>query len=198
MIPFSDGDDEIGDRLRDANKGAMTLGHTPGRRPHYVRVLAPLTVLSVGSATIVGVLLFAIGTFMIQSQPRNADITLSAVREGRLLNVAGKASLPDGARLTVVAYDDAAFTQDGSGAPHSSRLALVHDGSYEIDVDVAALTSGDLFVVVTFVVGSSQPREVTELFGPRGEDLVGPQVHEDTDGRRSLQVATFVKGSTSR
>ena len=124
-----------------------------------------------------------------RSEPANAVITIEVQVDGEVLTVGGTTDLPDGTILKVTAADVRIESYHGTDS-----LVNVAGGRYQASLGISGWRPGQILVGAGFAPGyPGQPPEVVTRFGAMGEQLTGPQVHQDWDrGDRSLDAWTNV------
>lgn len=117
-----------------------------------------------------------------------AYVTISATPLNEAIVVAGETDPPDGALLSVGAImPDSVDPFLPGGGP---RTVTVESGRYEASFDAQNWPAGRIHLSVGLSVWEDQPQVVVDRFGPAGERLQGPRVHQDSDGSRILTAST--------
>jgi hypothetical protein len=123
-------------------------------------------------------------------QGESVTLTLNTVLDTNVLSIQGRTNLPNRAillyKVSHVAPDP--VTIDGT-------LAVL-DGQYATQVDISSLPPGTVEVWVAFqtIFGNSesQPEEIIERYGERGEYLYGENVTEES-GLKRVEVRQTVE-----
>lgn len=118
-------------------------------------------------------------------------LTVTAETVGDMVEVSGRATVPDGA---LIAYEVRHLEQFDHW---EEGQFTVTDESYSGQIDVADFPAGEVEVWVAFqtILGTTveQPPEVIELYGEMGEHLTGPNVEEVGELRRVVNTATVLR-----
>jgi hypothetical protein len=139
----------------------------------------PLTIaLALLAAAITGYGLLAFGPLDFPWQRASATMHLEATVDGDTVRVNGATDLPDGALIDYWLWRDDAINEGPTGATE------VDNGEFLFEHDVSGLRRGVWEIQASFstVWGSTQPKNVTDIFGSEGEHLAGPQVDVDSPG----------------
>lgn len=134
-------------------------------------------------------------------QPDPVDITLTATLSGTQVSLEGTATVPDGARLL---YDmrhpsltDPTVCQTAGRSCYAVGTALVEEGRWSASVDVAAWPPGEVNVSASFqmvlrVEGEEQSSEIVDLYGEKGERIIGEMVVEGVEETFAIARTTIV------
>lgn len=123
-------------------------------------------------------------------QGQSVHLTLSASLIGDLLTIEGTTDLPN---RTILMYKVSPVAPD----PISTDATVaVLDGRYAAQVDLSGWPSGTVEVWVGFQMflsnGQTQPQEVIERYGERGEYLYGENVTENS-GLKRVEVRQAIE-----
>lgn len=112
--------------------------------------------------------------------------------DGSLI-VSGATNLPDKAVLSVLGWHNAvsATRLEPVALPGLPVSTTVANGRFDESLDASGWTPGSATIVVMFHP-DQQPPAIRDQFGVGGEKLFGPQVREDTDGFRLMDVGIQV------
>lgn len=138
-----------------------------------ISALALLAAAAVGYA-----FLWFIGPLDFPWQRVSATMSIEATVDGDTVRVNGMTDLPDGALIDYWFWRDDAINEGPTGATE------VVNGRFTFAHDVSGLRRGPWEIYASFSTawGSTQPTNVTDVFGSEGQHLVGPQVYVDSPG----------------